>query len=155
MGVYWTYYAGVGVQIDWNKVPTTATIINSCEHPERIGQTFCPKCGKKVGTRTEAIEEFDWYDLVLAFEDVMRERGEHWKLVPIGYESRKHFLGWAQALSHDDDEPKSLEEMPDNDTAMTVISEIVATCQAEFPGIELTSLFVNPMAERIFFNWAG
>jgi hypothetical protein len=58
-------YGGIGVLLWTNDIKWPSTSTPSCDHPERVDNTFCPACGKKVeiiveeqGTRDCFVEAF-------------------------------------------------------------------------------------------------
>lgn len=51
MGFYPRVIAGFGMMLNTDALKGAEVEEPSCEHPERVGQTFCPICGKKVGSR--------------------------------------------------------------------------------------------------------
>ncbi len=48
MGTDWNNIAGIGLVFEFPKSMVPTETQESCEHPERVGQAFCPVCGKKV-----------------------------------------------------------------------------------------------------------
>jgi hypothetical protein len=70
MGVDRGYLAGIGIMFNRNEVfPKPDKIgVPSCKHDERIGNDYCPKCGKRVGLTKEFVP-----DLFSGINEVLHE----------------------------------------------------------------------------------
>lgn len=52
MGTSYYGHAIIGIAFNMPAEIELEEVIPSCEHPERIGNVFCPKCGTRVDDRT-------------------------------------------------------------------------------------------------------
>ena len=123
-----SYYAigGIGYLVDLNGIDFDDVIVHSCEHPERIGNVFCPKCGTKV---TETVQDKTdmFYEISEAFEEAAKaEDGFVWEQTD--YEDAIYFLGYGASVSDYRGDTTSLEPMS-NDEIKTVIARIVLAAQ--------------------------
>lgn len=51
MGVSYTAHAVIGLRLSYDGVAGEPRTVPSCDHPERLGNAYCPVCGKKVGEK--------------------------------------------------------------------------------------------------------
>ena len=128
MGVSYYAVSIVGVKIDFSKLKGDIILVQSCEHPERTGNKFCPICGKKVEVRKEYKE-----DLADEIEEVLQSYN-----LPKGYkfhfvDDRIYLLGWGTVHgSYSDDfnftHPANI---PSMDEIKNTLQDIAPAVQAQ------------------------
>jgi hypothetical protein len=127
MGTSYSAISGFGIVLDTGKIaPDEMKTINSCEHSERIGQPFCPKCGKAVKSYEQRYTSSEL-------------TGKLWEArVPKGYICATNgqggdvwFIGWGSQIDKYDDDGYEIRPIRVPDTA-----EILATIRDILVGVE-------------------
>ena len=133
MGVSYYGIGGLGVVINLNNVKWPEQVVSSCEHDERIGNAFCPKCGLRVSERIEQNHE-----LIYAVRDALDHeirRYPGYIFHPVDYDSTQYFFGWgASASAYGCDHrnlgvPPTIKEVGDALTEM--VEKVLSTLKAE------------------------
>jgi len=125
MSIYYSAISGFGITIDLTPLKETV-VVQSCEHPERIGQTFCPVCGLKVGSREET-GGIIVTDIIEYFMETKLPK--KYQFERIAYDSDQFFIGWA--ISADRDEFEFVAAPPSLNDVKLVIQGILADLYAE------------------------
>lgn len=128
MGYSVTSYAGLGVIIDaMNSNFWADSDRPTCPHPERIGNTFCPKCGVRVG-RTGTPEAIALKDRFQSVIDGNYSSDEGYCAVRVGYEdnSTLYFVGYTLVLSsYREDTLKSFQALPSEDEVKAHLKDML------------------------------
>jgi hypothetical protein len=114
MGVYTGSFAGIGIIFSSEDFEGTIqrTVVPSCNHAEREGNTFCPKCGVRVENRVEKTSQYDFGEAI----EYLEEDGGAGDLTfaCIDSYSGKYFLGWGRWANDDTSiTTVSLRDFPD------------------------------------------
>jgi len=90
-------YGGIGILLWMNDMKWPTTSKESCEHPERVGQKFCPTCGTKVETIVEETDTREYF--VDAFQATSPDKGL-FLAETVYYEERGWKANPAEPLNH-------------------------------------------------------
>lgn len=108
MGTYYSAVAILGVEFKMPDRLLSYETTHSCDHPERHGHKFCPKCGKKVWAKDE-IDYSEIYDI----EETIREG------VPEGYQfvekdnTKSYVIGYGMSIHEHDGNDHKVMPLPD------------------------------------------
>lgn len=125
-----SYYAiaGIGYKVDLDQVDLQQVIVHSCDHPERVGNKFCPKCGKQVYERVQDSRDLHW-QMREAFEEAATEHKYEWH--QIEYEKPVFFLGYGKCVGGYGDS-RVVKQTQTDEQVKAVIEQIVATAKKKF-----------------------
>ncbi|AXQ69963.1 hypothetical protein HOU03_gp305 [Caulobacter phage CcrSC] len=105
MATDYTPGAGIGILLDLKRLDKPGGIQQSCEHEQRIGQRFCPVCGKSVYKDRPAIDSTARW----AVSEQFHERPQFHTpsesnilLAYADYHEDVWFLGWGKTFDRDD-----------------------------------------------------
>ena len=140
MGVSYYCMAGYGVKIDLKKIKLPEHIEQSCEHPERAGQKFCPVCGKKVETRRVTDQDILW-KITEYFQELSLPKG--YMFVHFDYEKPVYFLGWGKNVDVDELEGHfwKLADIPSATNILNTVEGLIDTMKVEDGFEDLPVLF--------------
>jgi hypothetical protein len=131
MGTSWYSNAGIGVVIDFDEhYPVTERIEHSCEHPERIGVPFCPKCGKAV--KDTIVNDRDMGGLDDYLHELENQVEGSWMATNMDPNAGKNrwFFGWGSSMHIYDD--AEAEKVPPYDDLVRGIQALFGTLESMF-----------------------
>jgi hypothetical protein len=119
MGVDVDSFVGIGVRLNSVAMRTGKMTVDSCNHPEREGNKFCPTCGKLVTSRE--VDDSSRWELMDDFLQDLNDQGG----LPDGFIYQRdnysgrdgfNFLGWGNIVGKDN-EPEVVDtsDLPDMD----------------------------------------
>lgn len=99
MGIDYSAVTIIGMEYAMPDRVFTQRVVASCEHPERHGQKFCPKCGTKVADRVVKLWD-EFFEIREGIEEELpRNYQFHWK-----EDSETFVLGYGASVDwHDSD----------------------------------------------------
>jgi hypothetical protein len=121
MGVSYGAVGGIGIIVSYDDLKGPKRSIPSCEHEERLGQNFCPKCGLKVSTR-QVDDSSRWSDFMEFFYEELDGS------MPDGYTTATVddgilFIGWGLVGDYYSKKTKGRRAIPAFDEVATVLRE--------------------------------
>jgi hypothetical protein len=131
MATDWSNVAGLGLLFRFPDAMVPVTVVESCLHPEREGNAYCPKCGVKVGSR-----EVRQKDRVESAADALRDA------LPRGYEMRDLdymgqgatgdvFVGYAMITTREDGPCAETRPVPDIAEVERTVTALLAPYDVE------------------------
>lgn len=138
---------GYGVILDLGRFASKPVKVPSCDHPERIGQRFCPTCGKKVGESTTRPFGLDseiseiFYELDLGMPD-------GYIVNKVEYEVNKWFIGFGEVADVNEAPLIEFHGVPTKEDLQSVLAGVLSIIKTnvadnEVPDDLFTSLKVG------------
>ncbi|AXQ69407.1 hypothetical protein HOU02_gp318 [Caulobacter phage CcrBL9] len=119
MSTDYTPGAGIGILLDLKRLDKPGGVQQSCEHEQRIGQRFCPVCGKAVKKDRPAIDSTARWAVSEQFQEcpqLQNPEATDLMLAHADYHEDVWFLGWGRTFDRDDMlGPFSLPDLEDLD----------------------------------------
>lgn len=141
MGVDVDSFVGIGITLNTKALKGATKTKNSCEHPERLGNKFCPVCGKTVTSHqvedNQRWAEMDEYLSDLHNEGKLPEGLVYQRDFYQGNGDGFNFLGWAHVVGRENC-PRQVPEgdIPDLDIAgKTALLDQIKDLLADYPEV--------------------
>ncbi|UTU08064.1 hypothetical protein CcrC1_gp378 [Caulobacter phage C1] len=125
MATEYSPIAGIGILLDLGKLKTAQGLEHSCEHPERHGQRYCPRCGAKVWSRPLILSD-KVFEVTVELEAMKLPK--HMVLGFWDYDNDVWFLGYG--VSFDRNEAYGPLPLPDLKGLDETIHEIISSLKS-------------------------